>query len=116
MKGGYKMRVCRCCGEVLDDTMFYKTYDELNDVYRYSSFCRNCAKLKGYNTDVRIKISKEEAEKILRFKKIVENLKIHGNAYVLHFDLDMKELEEKVGKPLNVRDAEDGGFVIYVEK
>lgn len=110
------MRICRCCGEVLEEDNFYKSYDSKKDIYRYSSLCKKCTKSKYYNIEVTQKQSKADAQKQLRFKKIVDNLKIHGNSYVLNFDVDKEQLEKEVGKKILVRDADGGGFVIYVEK
>lgn len=111
------MRLCRCCGRVLEDEAFCSGLDYKTNTKKYSQFCNEC-EMSGKKPKPKHELvfGEKELDDYIYFKKMIENLKIHGNAYINKRSFSIEEIEEALGKKVKVRDAEGGGHVIYVEK
>lgn len=110
------MRLCRCCGNVLEDEKFVSEYSYADGKKRYSEFCSDCIMNNKSKDEDNIKKNKEKMEDYIYYKKMIENLRTSGKAYINKRKFSLEEIEKDLGKKVNVRDSDYGGYIIYVEK
>lgn len=111
------MRLCRCCGNVLENEQFVVEYSYADGRKRYSEFCTDCImKSKKPKNDNNLKRGKKEMEDYIFYKKMLEQLRVSNRAYINKRKFSLEEISKDLGKKVNIRDAEGGGFIIYVEQ
>ena len=54
-------------------------------------------------------------EDYIYYQKMIENLKRGGKAYINKRKFSLEEIEKDLGKKVNIRDSDYGGYIIYVE-
>lgn len=105
------MKVCKSCGELLEESMFYNQ----------RAVCKFCLKMKKPSATVRMKLemagenvdnlyNKNRTTPITMEEKLMMILKENGNVFVNKM-LDLKYVEEQVGFKVAVRDCVGGGYV-----
>ena len=111
------MRLCRCCGNILDDDKFIVEYNYGDGRKRYSESCTDCImKKEKSKNDENIKRGKKELEDYIFYQKMLENLRVSNKAYINKRKYSLEQISKDLGKKVNIQDADCGGFIIYVEK